>query len=54
MNALMIFSVVDGARLANIKFDDKINLVRVDYKTKKIMVSTKEGISIIHNHKIIE
>lgn len=53
-NNLVCYKVADNTKLYSIKFDQRIRRARIDYRTRKILVSTKNTIHLIDNGKVLE
>jgi hypothetical protein len=53
-NTVQIYRVADNNKIHTVKFDSKIAHVRIDYRLRKIMVSTENKISVIDNGTILE
>lgn len=53
-NTVQVYRVSDNMRMHNIKFEEKISFVRIDYKLRKIMVSSENKISLIDNGTVVD
>jgi len=53
-NTVQVYRVADNTRVHNIKFDEKVLFVRLDYKHKRILVSTEKKIFIIDNGVFVD
>lgn len=54
LDSIIFYSVSENCRTNILKFEEKIRYVRIDYKTKKIMVSSQNKISILNNGVVEE
>jgi hypothetical protein len=46
---IVTFKVSETLKSQSIKIPEKINMLRIDYSTKKLLVSTDQNIYIINN-----
>jgi hypothetical protein len=52
--SIQVFKVSENMRIYNIKFDSPIIHVRLDYRVRKILVSTEDKISVLDGGDIID
>ena len=53
-NTLQIFSVSENARTDVFYCEDKINHVRIDYKTRRTMVSCDNKVKVLNRSEVVE
>ena len=52
-NAIQVFKMAEYSRIHTIKMEEKINHVRIDNRSKKLMVSTDKKIYLVDGGQII-
>lgn len=53
-NAIQIYRIAEGMKVHHIKVPEEITQVRIDYKTKQLIVSSLREIFFIEGGKVVE
>ncbi len=53
-NSLQYFRVADNTRTHTIRFDAPISHIRIDYKLRRVLVSSPDSITVVDAGKVVE